>query len=178
MDEKIGSGPNDRCRLCKHRHTNKKCFKQHPVLKLKIKRKDKSISPTARIVSEVDNEAGEESDSDSESLNLSKVARASSAIQYKNIFLYDTGAFHHFAHNVKDFITIQKLPKQFRIDQAIGYSVLNQQGTICVKLGNLNLDLSHALYSSNSTCNIISAVRLKKGEQNCSSSREQTVSKN
>lgn len=53
VDEKIGGGPNDRCRLCKHRHTNKKCFKQHPELKLKIKRKDKSINPTARVVSEV-----------------------------------------------------------------------------------------------------------------------------
>lgn len=56
-DEKTGGGPNDRCGLCKHRHKNKKCFKQHPELRLKMRRKDMPDNPTARVVSEVDDEA-------------------------------------------------------------------------------------------------------------------------
>lgn len=161
-NEKTGEGPNDRCKLCKHRHKNKNCFKQHPELRSKSKKKNDSDNPTARVVSEVDAETDGESDSSSENLNLSKVARVSSAIKYKNSFLYDTGASHHFAHNVKDFISMQKLPRPFKFDQAIGSSSLTKQGTFRAVIGSLSLELPQTMYSPNSACNIISAVRLKR----------------
>lgn len=114
------------------------------------------------MISEVDDEISEESDTSCEGLNLSKVARISSAVKCKSTFLYDTGASHDFARDIKDFVTIQKLSKPFRFDQAIGNSVLTQQGTIRAKIGALILDLTQTLYSPDSSCNIISAVRLKR----------------
>lgn len=105
------------------------------------------------MASKVEDEVSDESDSR---------LRVSSAIKYKNTFLYDTGASHHFARNVKDFVKILKLSKPFRFDQAIGNSALTQQGTIRAKIDSLTLELPETLYSLNSTCNIVSVVWLKR----------------
>lgn len=37
----INGGPLDICRLCKHRHLNKECYKQNPELRPDSKRKSK-----------------------------------------------------------------------------------------------------------------------------------------
>lgn len=70
------------------------------------------------------------SDSEVEDINTragSHVTKASSLIN--NLFLYDTGASYHFIRNKCNFISIHKLEKPFKFDQAIGESSLKYQGT-------------------------------------------------
>ncbi|KAI0995709.1 hypothetical protein K3495_g12471 [Podosphaera aphanis] len=163
--------PDDHCVLCEHHHKNKNCFKQHPELikssKQKGKRnskgkgKGKSRGKQSCTVSKVFFDSDKESINDIDTGN-SKVARISPASLHKNPLLYDTGASHHFVCSKHDFLTLAKLRKPFKFDQAIGTSVLTHQGTSCVRIGNEILELKESLYSPNSTCTIISAGRLKE----------------
>lgn len=162
-DGNIVENPNDRCKRCRHRHKNKRCYKQHPELRPKSQYKGNKGSKrqlTAKVMSGADSGSENESDSSSNDLNLAKVSRISSAILDKNSLLYDTGASHHFARKVIDLVNLRKPSRPFKFDQAIGSSVLTQQGTFRTKIGSLILHLSDALYSPDSACNIISAVRL------------------
>ncbi|KAI0992492.1 hypothetical protein K3495_g15693 [Podosphaera aphanis] len=127
----------------------------------KIKGKGKSRGKQSGTVSKVFFDSDEESINDIDAGN-SKVARISSASLDKNPLLYDTGASHHFVRSKHDFLTLAKLRKSFKFDQAIGTSVLTHQGTSCVRIGNEILELKESLYSPNSTCTIIFAGRLKE----------------
>lgn len=145
------------CKMCKHKHRNKNCFKQHPQLRSKIKNKGK-----ARAAFEnTEIEFSSESDSDSDCVGLSAVARASSS-KFNNRLLYDTGASHHFMRKKGDFLFLKNLRKPFEFDQAVGNSRLSYQESCQVTIGNVTIELSNVLYSPESSCDIISAVRLKE----------------
>lgn len=165
--------PDEICQLCKkHRHKNKECFKQHPELKTKFSKKGKfgkgkaAVKAPSKCSSSDDSDSEEhESNTDSDSdagLRLANVARASCINKKKNPLLYDTGASHHFVRSKSKFVNLVKLSRPFKFDQAIGTTALTHQGTTQIKIGNKVLKLSESLYSPNSMCNIISAVRLKK----------------
>lgn len=61
-----------------------------------------------------------------------------------------------------DFNLLKELSKLFEFDRASGRSRLTHEGTFLIQIWCLNLDLKNCLFSSNSACDIISAVRLKK----------------
>lgn len=149
--------PEALCRRCRNKHRNKQCFRQHPELRRFAK---KSKGKSKATFGNIDDNSSIE-DSDSDCFALSAVARASS-IKLKNCLLYDTGASHHFMRNKSDFFSMKKLSKLFEFDQAVGNSKLSYQGSCRVKIGSLTLKLSNVLYSPNSSCDIISAVRLKE----------------
>lgn len=154
-----GGGPNDQCRQCRHRHKNKECFKQHPELARKSKRRGKGKKIAASVA--VNDEDSDESD-DSDGLYVSKVTKVATASLQNNPLLYDTGALHHFIRSKKDFIFLQNLSKPFKFEQAVGKSVLTQKGNCRISIGQSTLELSDALFSPDSSCNILSAVKLKK----------------
>ncbi|KAI0991980.1 hypothetical protein K3495_g16206, partial [Podosphaera aphanis] len=117
--EKAVGGPEDACVLCKHRHRNKECYRQHPELK---RFKKKSGKGKGKSRGSVAIEGSEESSSEDEGVSVSKLARCSSASLIKNPLLYDTGASHHFVRCEKDFVHLKKLRRPFHFDQAIGTS--------------------------------------------------------
>lgn len=152
--------PESICRRCKHKHRNKHCFKQHPELRKRNNDNKGKAKATFRKIDEKDS-SDSESDSDSGHISLSAVARAST-MKLNNRLLYDTGASHHFMRNKSDFLSMKKLSKPFEFDQAVGNSKLSYHGSCRVKIGSLTLKLSNVLYSPKSSCDIISAVRLKE----------------
>ena len=151
-----GLDPDALCKKCRHKHRNRHCYRQHPGLRKRIKRNKGKAKAT--LESKYDNSVAS---SDSDNVALGAVARAAS-LRIKNRLLYDTGASHHFIRNKSDFLSIKKLSKPFEFDQAVGKTKLVHQGTCRLKLGNLSLNLIDALYSPESSCNIVSAVRLKE----------------
>ena len=70
-----------------------------------------------------------------------------------------SGASNHFINSRSAFTSLNKPKKPFSFDQAVNKSSLNYGGTALVRIGNLNLSLSEALYSPNSSINLISAGR-------------------
>ncbi|POS82469.1 hypothetical protein EPUL_006638, partial [Erysiphe pulchra] len=147
--------PDAICKICKHKHRNKNCFKQRPELRRNIKNKGK-----AKVTFE-NSEIDFSSDSHSDNIGLSAVARASYS-KSNNYLLYDTGASHHFMRKKTDFLFLKKLRKPFEFDQAVGNSNLSYKGNCRVKIGTVTLELSDVLYSPKSSCDILSAVRLKE----------------
>lgn len=164
-------GSDDYCVHCEHLHKNKNCFKQHPERKKsfrqkgkgnsKGKGKGKSRGKESEAFSKVFFDSDQESDSDGET-GSSNVARVSSASLHKNLLLYDTGASHHFVRFKSNFLSLNRLRKTFKFDQAIGTSKLTHQGMSSIKIGEEILELSESLYSPNFSCTIISAGRLKE----------------
>lgn len=152
--------PESICRRCKHKHRNKHCFRQHPELRKRVNKSKGKAKATFEKLDEKDS-SDSDSNSDSGHISLSAVARAST-MNLKNRLLYDTGASHHFMRHKSDFLSMKKLSKPFEFDQAVGNSKLSYQGSCLVKIGNLTLKLSNVLYSPRSSCDIISAVRLKE----------------
>lgn len=158
----MGNYSNDRCELCKPPHKNSQYYKQHPELAPKIRGKNNrgkkgkaKVSARTDDVDELDNihDAG---------ISLSSVAKVSSAsYKNKNPLQYETSASHHLIRLKEDFISLKKLAYPFEFDQAVGKSALTRQGTCRLRVGNLMLDFHESLYSPNSACNIISAVKLK-----------------
>lgn len=148
--------PNAICKRCRHRHKNRERFKLHPELapnqvRGSITNKNNGNSATAKY----DND---DSDEDSEGGLI--IAATSSLNEYRSI--YDIGASHHFVPSKSSFAFINKTNKPFRFDQAVGASTLNSLGTAHIKIGSLTLELHDALFSPNSSCNIISAGRLER----------------
>lgn len=123
-------GPDDFCVLCEHHHKNKNCFKQHPERKKSFRQKGKGNSKgkgkyrgkESGTVSKVFFDSDEESVISSETGD-SKVARISTASLHKNPLLYDTGASHHFIRSKHDFLTLARLRKPFKFDQAIDWNI-------------------------------------------------------
>ncbi|POS82225.1 hypothetical protein EPUL_006458 [Erysiphe pulchra] len=146
--------PEALCSLCKHKIRNKHCFRQHPELRKQLK---KNKGKAKASLGDMDEDTGPEEDRDRDYFALSAVARASS-MKNKNRLLYDAGASHHFMRNKSDFVNLKKLFKPFGFDQAVRNSKLMYQGICLLQVGNLTLDLKNALYSPESSCNIISAV--------------------
>ncbi|KAI0994963.1 hypothetical protein K3495_g13218, partial [Podosphaera aphanis] len=158
--KKATGGPNDFCTLCWHRHKNKHCYKQHPERKSSKAKGQKgkgSKRASIRIAAE---DSGSESEGDQ--ISVCKLARAASASLMKNPLLYDTGASHHFVRCKSDFVSLRKLHKPFKFDQAVGASTLTYQGTSRIAIGNQTFELRDSLYSPKSSCMIISAGRLKE----------------
>lgn len=148
------------CSQCKHKHKNKNCFKQHPELRKQNKRRN--AKGKAKFSAAQDSEESESDlDDSNEDFSINAVAKASS-IRMKNRLLYDTGASHHFVNCKSDFLTLKKLSKPFEFDQAVGKSKLLYRGICRLLVGNLTLDLKNAFYSPDSSCNIVSAVKLKE----------------
>lgn len=110
------------CKMCKHKHRNKNCFKQHPELRSIMKNKGKAWAAFEKT--EIDFSRESDSDSDSDCAGFSAVARASSS-KFINRLLYDTGASHHFMRKKSDFLVLKELRKPFEYDQAVGYSRLS-----------------------------------------------------
>ncbi|KAI1008104.1 hypothetical protein K3495_g126 [Podosphaera aphanis] len=152
-------GPEDACVLCRHRHRNKECYRQHPELKRFKKKygkgKEKSRGDFAI-------EGSDDSSDEDKGVSVSKLARGASASLTKNPLLYDTGASHYFVCCEKDFVHLRKLHKPFQFDQAVGTSRLMYQGVSRITIGSQTLDLEESFFSPNSTCTIISVGRLKK----------------
>lgn len=151
-----------------HQHKNKNCFKQHPELKKrssKHKRKGEGKGRNREKASGTANkfllDGDEESDSETET-GASNVARVSSDSLNKNPLIYDTGDSHHFVRSKRDFLSLAKLRKTFKFDEAIGTYILTHQGTSSLKIGEEKLELNESLYSDESACTIISAGRLKQ----------------
>lgn len=159
------SGPLDRCTICNHNHLNKDCFKQHPELKKKKKK--------GRAAKAVHEEDVASSDDENEGPRLGTIASA--AAKFNNHLLYDTGASHHFVKCREDFVSLRRLTKPFQFDQAVGNSALTHARISRLKIGNLNLDLKDSLHSPNSTCNIVSAVKLNEQYGIVASNRNTTL---
>lgn len=144
------------CTQCRHRHKNKNCFRQHPELRKQLKKmKGKARAARENLESSRDGDY-----SSSEEFGLSAVARAST-LQMRNHLLYDTGASHHFFRHKNDFVNLEKLSKPFEFDQAVGNHRLSHHGTCSLRIGSTTVNLRNVLYSPGSSCNIVSAVRLK-----------------
>ncbi|KAI0994578.1 hypothetical protein K3495_g13602 [Podosphaera aphanis] len=153
--------PNDYCTLCSHKHKNKQCFKQHPELAKERRgnqgRRDWKGKGKARALAGESNSVN--SDSDSEGTAIAAMCASRSNIIPS---LYDTGASHHFIPSKSDFVSLRERSRPFKFDQAVGEMSLKYQGTARLKIGCLRLKLQDCLYSPNSSCNIISAVRLQR----------------
>lgn len=137
-------------------HKNEECFKQHPELARPRRsyQGHKYWKGKARAL------AGNcSSDSDSEGTAIAAICAFSSN---KIPSLYDTGASHHFLPSKQDFVSLRERSRPFKFDQAIGEMSLKYQGTAHLRIGSLKLKLQDCLYSPNSSCNIISAVRLQR----------------
>ena len=147
--------PESLCTMCRHKHRNKNCFKQHPELRKLIKKKHKAKAARRKIGSSDGNES-----SVSDEFCLSAVARAST-LKMNERLLYDTGASHHFFRHKSDFVNLKKLSKPFEFDQAVGNHKLSHHGTCHLQIGSKKVNLHNVLYSPGSSCNIVSAVRLK-----------------
>lgn len=144
--------PEKMCRICTHNHKNKNCFKQDPELRRRYRPENSAWK--------VRGDFEVQSDDDDDRTRGDVVQRAATA-QLKDRYLYDTGASHHFVKSEDSFLTLSELDKPFKFDQVVGVSTLTHQGTCQVTIGNVELKLKDALYSPNSSCNIVSAVRLK-----------------
>ncbi|KAI0993070.1 hypothetical protein K3495_g15114, partial [Podosphaera aphanis] len=146
--------PEAYCKKCRHRHKNKFCYRLHPKLAPgRSGNVDKGKGK--QIASAINN------DSDSGPDSGGVVIAATSRIN-KFSTLYDTGASHHSLIHKSYFREINQSFKPFKFDQAIGSKVLDQQGDAVVKVGSLKLNLRDALFSPESSCNIISAGRLER----------------
>lgn len=87
-------------------------------------------------------------------------------ISAKSIFEHvlnvrEEGANTHWETSVRELL-MTKLRKPFEFDQAVGNSRLSYQGNCQAKIGNVSIELTNVLYSPESSCDIISAVRLKE----------------
>lgn len=155
--------PNDYCTLCSHKHKNKQCFKQHPELakarRVNQGRRGRKGKGKARALTGECDGIRSDSDSDSEDTAIFGMC-ASRSNEIPS--LYDTGASHHFVPSRSDFISLRERSRPFKFDQAVGAMSLKYQGTARLKIGFLKLKLQDCLYSPNSSCNIISAVRLQR----------------
>ncbi|KAI1001273.1 hypothetical protein K3495_g6926 [Podosphaera aphanis] len=153
----------ERCIRCKHILLNRECFKQHPELivgpKVERYRTRKAIGKGKEKMNVVSN-IGYNSDSDSE-VGIAVAATASSSSNTHNA-IYDTGASHHFVPRESMFRDIHTRHKPIKFDQAVRKTALTRQGTAQFVIGNFTLDLRECLYSSQSSCIIISAGRLQR----------------
>ncbi|POS83272.1 hypothetical protein EPUL_004396 [Erysiphe pulchra] len=140
------------CTRCMCSYKNKDCFKQHPELAPKRKKTEKH-----RKVKGNGSKVTINSDSDSEDSILVASARANEIST-----IYDTGASHHFVSQKNFFCDLKSCSKPFKFDQAVGAASLHQRDNAQLKLGNTTFHLHDALYSPNSSCNIISAGRLER----------------
>lgn len=150
--------PDDVCRLCRHYHLNRHCFKQHP--ELAIGPKGKKWLEKGRELEKKNGRGKAAKEADSESDEDVVGTRVSAVALFNDTpYIYDTGASHHFMCHKSVFQSLEKRPKPFKFNQAVGAMVLTKQGTARIRFGNLELDLHDALYSPTSSCNIISAAR-------------------
>ncbi|KAI0991205.1 hypothetical protein K3495_g16982, partial [Podosphaera aphanis] len=90
------ANPNDDCKLCKHHHKNKECYKQHPELAVGAKGERywsrKAIGPSKGKANAVSNlETDDDTDSDEDGAIV-----ATAALSNLHLTIYDTGASHHF----------------------------------------------------------------------------------
>ncbi|KAI0992439.1 hypothetical protein K3495_g15746, partial [Podosphaera aphanis] len=169
-DAATGRAPNDECTLCRHRHKNKDCYKQHPELAVGPKGerwRSRHVKDAAKVAGKDKGKgkAAAQVDSDSDidfELDFENVGVAATASFNKFPSIYDTGASHHFLPCKTSFIELHNRLKAFRFDQAVGSSSLTKQGTARCAIGNTIFTLADTLYSPNSHCNIISAGRLQR----------------
>ncbi|KAI1005468.1 hypothetical protein K3495_g2749 [Podosphaera aphanis] len=154
-DVVTSADPEVLCTHCYHnKHKNKNCFKQHPELRRKFRG-----NGLAKAASGLKDEIGEDEDSDGH-LDIGTMVRAGASL--KTRLLYGTDVSHHFARCKDDFVEIKKLAKPFEFDQAVGNSTLTHRATCRLRIENLSLDLKNVLYSLNSVCDIVSAVKLMR----------------
>ncbi|KAI0995931.1 hypothetical protein K3495_g12250 [Podosphaera aphanis] len=90
---------------------------------------------------------------------LSLIASASGLPITKDTIIWDSGASRHFINNRSVFTSLIKLDKPFTFDQAVDKSTLSYGGTACIKIGSLTPKLTEALFSPESSMNLISAGR-------------------
>ncbi|KAI0994885.1 hypothetical protein K3495_g13296 [Podosphaera aphanis] len=141
--------PEAYCTNCRHRHRNRECFIQHPELRKKGGKRKKNKGKGAAIATDIDSE--------------DEVGVTIASARINEIpTIYDTGASHHFISQKKLFSDLKPCPKPFRFDQAIGAASLLEKGNAQLKFGSTILHLHDALYSPNSSCNIVSAGRLER----------------
>ena len=171
--------PEALCVQCKHQHLNKNCFRQHPELKKRRKpARSKSKKMAAKAAGANGCDDSDEASSDIENDGTSLGMIASVASKFNNRLLYDTGASHHFIKCQDSFVSLKKLKRPFEFDQAVGNSSLTYGGISRVQIGSVTLDLKNSLYSPNSACNIVSAVRLNKDYGIVATNRNQNLIQN
>ncbi|KAI0992353.1 hypothetical protein K3495_g15833 [Podosphaera aphanis] len=157
--------PKDQCHIHPTlSHTNEECRAQNPELRAKKNKRGKLSGQKGRVNAAI---PFEESDSDDFSVAMTalpsslKVAASVSGLEIsKDTLIWDSGASNHFINDRQAFTQLTKLAKPFSFDQAVTKSTLNYGGTARIKVGNLKLTLSEALYSPNSSMNLISAGRV------------------
>ncbi|KAI1004735.1 hypothetical protein K3495_g3485 [Podosphaera aphanis] len=147
--------PEAYCTNCRHRHRNRECFRQHPELRKKggkwKKNKEKGVAIAIAIAIATD--------TDSE--DKAGVVIASARIN-ETPTIYNTGASHHFISQKKLFSDLKPCPKPSRFNQAIEAASLLEKGNAKLNFGSTILHLHDALYSPNSSCNIVSTGRLER----------------
>ncbi|KAI0999839.1 hypothetical protein K3495_g8358 [Podosphaera aphanis] len=150
--------PDSQCYLHPNlKHKNKECRTQHPELR-EVKRNTKNGRANAAAAYD------DNSDFDIATMEMTAystalpvMASASGLAITKDSLIWDSGASRHFVNNRSAFTNLRKLKKPFTFDQAVHKSSLNYGGTALVKLGSLEFRLNDALYSPESSINLISA---------------------
>lgn len=80
----------------------------------------------------------------------------------ENLTIHDTGASYHLISHKKLFSDLKPCLKPFKFDQAVSAASLLEQGNAQLSFGKNIFYLTDALYSPNSSCNIVSAGRLER----------------
>ena len=128
----INVDPEAYCKRCKHRHKNKYCYCLHPELAQGSNNRSGVNRGNGKQASV--NSVGDDSESDSGGVII-----AASSRMNESVTLYDTGALHHFVPHRSMFSEVNRSPKPFKFDQAVGTRQLCKQGTATLKIGTLSL---------------------------------------
>ncbi|KAI0991818.1 hypothetical protein K3495_g16369, partial [Podosphaera aphanis] len=143
-------------------HTNKECRAQHPELrgnKRKPNGKFQKKSVNVAVNQEASDSDGCTTAMTAFPVTLSLAASVSGYSIDRDTLIWDSGASNHFINNRAAFTSLNKLDKPFRFDQAVNKTSLSHGGTAYVKIGNSKIMLTEALYSPQSSMNLISAGR-------------------
>ncbi|KAI0999595.1 hypothetical protein K3495_g8599 [Podosphaera aphanis] len=118
----------DDCKLCKHHHKNRDCFKQHPELAVRPKGRRylarKAIGNRKGKAKTASNFETDDSDSDEAGAIV-----ATASIRNLHLAIYDTDASHHFVPCESMFYDMITRNEPIKFYQAVGSTSLPKQGT-------------------------------------------------